>query len=171
MSERHHGLGAEHPEWDKIQNILIALILASLALDFLSQIYFGHSTIMFNVINYPVLVIPSILLMAMGYKLVSESHRVALQQSNEPKLVEDGVYSLVRHPMYLGEVLFLLGPIILEFSLAALTLWATLMYFCNWAAIYEERDLLRIMPEEYKAYQRRVPKWVPRRLRLQRNAQ
>jgi len=164
MPEKHMGLGAEHPKWDTIQNTLILLIFASLALDAISQVLLGHSTILISLLNFPILAVPAVFLIAIGYKLVSESHRVILR-NDQPKLVEDGVYSLVRHPLYLGELLVLLGLIVLEFSLVALVFWAALAICCDWAATYEERDLLRIFPEEYGAYQRRVPKWIPQRLR------
>ena len=164
MSDRHYGLGAEHPLWDTLQNILILLMIVSIVGDSLSQYFLGFSTIQVSVISTPLLLIPAALLIVIGYRLVSKSYEVVLMRSGQPRLIEDGVYSLVRHPMYLGVSLFLLGFLFLEFSLVAAFFLIVFAVACDWAATYEERDLVRTLGDEYRDYQRRVPKWVPRRL-------
>lgn len=164
MSDRHYGLGAEHPLWDTLQNIIILLMIASMVGDALSQYFLGVSTIQVSVVSMPLLLIPAVLLIVMGFRLVSKSYGVVLMRSGQPRLIEDGVYSLVRHPMYLGVTLFLLGFLFLEFSLVAVFFLIVFAVACDWAATYEERDLVRVLGEEYRDYQRRVPKWVPRRL-------
>ena len=160
-----YGLGAEHPKWDALQNALILSIFVSLVADALTWFYFGRSTILFSVLSYPISAVPAVLLIAVGYRLVVESHNVALLRAGQPKLIEDCMYSMVRHPMYLGILLLLFGVILLEFSMVAFMFWIILVFACEWAASYEERDLLRMLPDEYREYQRRVPKWIPRRLK------
>lgn len=150
--------------WDNLQNVLILLIIVSLVGDALSQYFLGFSTIQASILSQPLLLIPAALLFAVGYRLVSKSHRVVLMRSGQPRLVDDGVYSLVRHPMYLGGFLFLLGLLMLELSLVAAFFVLVFAVACDWAATYEERDLVRLLGDEYRDYQRRVPKWIPRRL-------
>jgi protein-S-isoprenylcysteine O-methyltransferase Ste14 len=85
-----------------------------------------------------------------------------ISASQQGELLTDGVYGRVRHPRYLG--------IVLEISAVAL--------FVNYLAGYvvvlvtvpgllaivqlEERELLRRFGKDYEAYQRRVPRFVPR---------
>jgi protein-S-isoprenylcysteine O-methyltransferase Ste14 len=142
------------------------LIIVSLVGDALSQHFLGFSTIQTSVIASPLMLMPAVLLFVVGYRLIKESHGVVLMRSGQPRLVEDGVFSLVRHPMYLGIFLFLLGFLMLEFSMVAAFFLLIFAVACDWAATYEERDLVRLLGDEYRNYQKRVPKWVPRRLRI-----
>jgi protein-S-isoprenylcysteine O-methyltransferase Ste14 len=158
-------LGAEHPRWDNIQNVLMLLLFVSLIGDAAAQFMTGTSTILFSAVSSPILVIPAALLITAGYRLITESHRVVLVSSGEAKLIQDGVYSLVRHPMYLGMILFFAGLLTVEFSIVAAIFWLILAVTCNWAASYEERDLERILGDEYREYQGKVHKWIPRLFR------
>jgi protein-S-isoprenylcysteine O-methyltransferase Ste14 len=141
------------------------LIIISLVGDALSQHFLNFSTIQTSVISSPLLLVPAVLLFTIGFRLMSKSHAVVLVRGGKPRLVADGVYSLMRHPMYLGMFLFLLGFLMLEFSLIAAFLLLVFAVACDWAATYEERDLEQLLGDEYREYQRRVPKWIPRRLR------
>ncbi len=69
------------------------------------------------------------------------------------------------HPLWdpLQVVIILL--ILVEFSLVVAMFWVFLAAASDWAATYEEKDLLRLLGDEYREYQRRVPKLIPRRLR------
>lgn len=76
------------------------------------------------------------------------------------KLVTDGPYGLVRHPLYIAEVIAAVGVIMLHFNaLSAITgvlILATQMR----RAMYEERVLSDAFPE-YAAYAARVPRFIP----------
>ena len=56
--------------------------------------------------------------------------------------------------------MILFGFLFLKFSLIAFAIWVVYFVLCDWMASYEERDLLRVLGEEYANYQRRVPKWL-----------
>ena len=70
------------------------------------------------------------------------------------KLVETGPYRVVRHPIYIGGVLFAAG-LSLVFSAWGLALTAVLAVFWIAKARLEERHLLRRFPE-YAEYRRRT---------------
>lgn len=76
------------------------------------------------------------------------------------KLVTDGPYRLVRHPLYITEVIAALGMILLHFNalsaMTGLVIVATQMR----RALYEERVLSDAFPE-YAAYADRVPRFIP----------
>ena len=80
----------------------------------------------------------------------------------QPKFVDSGVYAVVRHPMYLGTPLFCLSFLFISFSLLSIGIWVAFFIFYDKMATYEEKDLVRILGEEYIAYQKRVSKWFPR---------
>jgi protein-S-isoprenylcysteine O-methyltransferase Ste14 len=64
--------------------------------------------------------------------------------------------------MYLGVLMFCLGFFFASPSLLSLGVWIGFFIVYDKMATYEEKDLVRILGEEYIAYQKRVPKWFPR---------
>ena len=84
-------------------------------------------------------------------------------------LAKDGPYSLVRHPLYTGNALVLIG-----FTAAAALWWVlafSIFFFWFWypAAIeYEDRKLQRIFGAEWEEWAVRTPAIVPRTLKLVR---
>jgi len=64
--------------------------------------------------------------------------------------------------MYLGILLFCLGFFFISPSLLSFGVWLAFFVLYDEMATYEEKNLIRILGEEYVAYQKRVPKWFPR---------
>jgi protein-S-isoprenylcysteine O-methyltransferase Ste14 len=160
MPERHVRLGSEHPLWDRIQIVLIGSFLVAMLFDDVSTVSFGYSNILDRISAYPILLLPAVFLIASGAYLIKESHAAVFGKTGKPEFVDSGVYSLVRHPMYLGGLMILLGFLSLKFSLIAFAIWIVLLVLCDWMASYEEKDLLRVLGREYVDYQSRVPKWL-----------
>ena len=158
--EKHGGLGSEHPLWDRVQIVLITAFVAVMVVDNVSTLSFGYASTLERVTAYPILLLPAISLITLGLYLAKESHAKVFPKVEKPKFVDSGVYSLVRHPMYLGGLMILLGFLFLKFSLIAFVIWIIYVVLCNWMAGYEEKDLLRILGTEYVEYQRKVPKWL-----------
>jgi protein-S-isoprenylcysteine O-methyltransferase Ste14 len=76
-------------------------------------------------------------------------------------LVLRGPYRLVRHPVYLGELVSALGllvakphPLVVVFFIA----FSVLQY---WRTVFEERALAEAYPSQYPAYTSQVPRLVP----------
>jgi protein-S-isoprenylcysteine O-methyltransferase Ste14 len=158
--EKHVRLGSEHPLWDRIQIVLIGSFIVVMLLDDVSTLSFGYPSILERVSAYPILLLPAVFLITFGVYLVEKSHAAVFVKTGEAKFVDSGVYSLVRHPMYLGGLMILLGFLFLKFSLIAFAIWVVYFVLCDWMASYEEKDLLRVLGEEYADYQSRVPKWL-----------
>lgn len=158
--EKHVRLGSEHPLWDRIQIVLIGSFIVVMLLDNVSTLSFGYPSILERISAYPILLPPAVFLIACGIYLIKASHAAVFVRTGKPKFVDSGVYSLVRHPMYLGTLMILLGFLFLKFSLIAFAIWIVFFVLCDWMASYEEKDLLRILGKEYVNYQSRVPKWL-----------
>ena len=101
------GLGSEHPLWGRIQLLMLILFFAVWAIDTLSFFTFDYSTVIYEALAFPVLFAGSLLFFCLSFCLVLKSHKVVLEQVREkPELVDSGVCGWVRHPMYLGTLLF-----------------------------------------------------------------
>jgi protein-S-isoprenylcysteine O-methyltransferase Ste14 len=79
------------------------------------------------------------------------------------RLVVGGLYRYVRNPMYLAVLAAVVGQALLlgrlELVGYAAALAAAFAAFVHW---YEEPTLQRRFGEEYDAYRRSVPAWIPR---------
>ena len=160
LTEKHVRLGAEHPLWDRIQIVLIGSFIVVMLFDDISTVSFGYPNILERVSAYPILLVPAVLLIGFGAYLIKESHAAVFGKTGKPELVDSGVYSLVRHPMYLGGLMVLLGFLFRKFSLIAFAIWIVFLGLCDWMASYEESDLLRVLGRTYADYQNKVPKWL-----------
>ena len=81
----------------------------------------------------------------------------------ENRMVRDGLYRFVRHPQYTGLFIALFGEGVVHwptiFSVALLPVIILAYYFL---ARKEERDMIAIFGDDYRAYIDRVPMFVPR---------
>lgn len=75
------------------------------------------------------------------------------------RLVVGGLYGWVRHPMLCGGLLFLLTSGPSKNNLAFVCIYTTYMLI---GAYYEERRLVRIFGDQYRAYRQRVGAFVPK---------
>lgn len=89
---------------------------------------------------------------------------VAETHCSPKRLETTGVYSIVRHPQYLGWILAHIGMSFL------LSVWYSMLFTpILIAAIYmiskkEEDELMREFGEDYEDYQKEVPMMIPRRI-------
>jgi len=86
---------------------------------------------------------------------VSETHR-------PEKVITTGLYSRMRHPQYTGAILSHIGITFLLSSFYSL-LVTPLVIVVNYTLCWkEEKELLREFGEEYRNYQKSVPRFFPR---------
>ena len=90
-----------------------------------------------------------------GRGVVSHEHRPT-------EVISNGAFRYVRHPLYLGCILFYLGLAISTVSLLCLALLVPIILFYNYIAGYEEKLLVQKFGERYNSYQKITGKWVPR---------
>jgi len=75
------------------------------------------------------------------------------------RLVRQGIYAYIRHPIYVGDLLLLAG---LELALNSwLVLAALLPFLVVLRQVFVEESLLRARFEEYESYSRRTKRFIP----------
>jgi protein-S-isoprenylcysteine O-methyltransferase Ste14 len=70
-----------------------------------------------------------------------------------------GVYAFVRHPLYLFSLMIIWALPVMTEGLLIFNLGTTLYFI--FGSLLEEKRMLRIFGDEYRAYQQRVPWLVP----------
>ena len=83
-----------------------------------------------------------------------------MSQKDDPELVTAGPYSRVRHPIYSGIILAMIGTAIavsLYWLVAVVVLGAYFLY----SAVVEERSMTRLFPDSYPGYKRSTKMLVP----------
>jgi protein-S-isoprenylcysteine O-methyltransferase Ste14 len=76
------------------------------------------------------------------------------------RLVTSGPYAIVRHPLYLGEILAVAGVALQYLSAWSLLLWVLICTFQIQRMKYEERVLSEVFPQ-YADYEARTPRLLP----------
>jgi protein-S-isoprenylcysteine O-methyltransferase Ste14 len=149
----------EHPFGDSGQLILLVFFLIIWVVDsFLLQI----STFLSDDISlYIRLVILGLLIVTAVY-LIRSGHVVVKHEQGSTGVVSTGAFQYVRHPLYLGSIMFYLGLAVSTASLFSLGLVVLIFIFYNFIASYEEKLLENRFHEEYRNYKIKTGKWVPR---------
>lgn len=122
-------------------------------------------------------VVPVALRTTLGLVLLATSGVLALvsirtvfgERRDPPVVIRTGLYGVIRHPMYLSEVLLYAGFLFLSMSLAAAVVWVGIVAFLRHLCRHEEGLLLDRFGDEYRSYMRDVPMWVPRLRRPRRD--
>lgn len=152
-------LVGEHTFGDRGQLILLVIFL----LIWISDSFFiKYSTISPDsipsivrmIIGFPILIISGIFA-KYGLRIVFGEVR------DKPKIIEKGVFKIVRHPIYLGSILLYLGLTILTCSIASAILWIIIVIFYYYISKFEEKLLLKEFGRDYEKYMERVPMLIP----------
>jgi len=158
--QQRDDLVGEHTVGDAGQIVLACLFAATWILDtfFLKYTIFLNHYVPLGV-RIPLGVI---LLVLSGYLARTGLSIVFGEKREKPGVIRKSVFNVVRHPIYLSEILLYLGFLMLSISLAAVFVWIVAILFLHYISRYEERLLLARFGEEYEQYMRKVPMWIPR---------
>jgi protein-S-isoprenylcysteine O-methyltransferase Ste14 len=80
----------------------------------------------------------------------------------KPEVIRKSVFGVMRHPIYLAEILFYLGMLMFSISLTAAFILILTIAFLYFISRHEEKRLLERFKDEYKIYMKEVPMWIPR---------
>lgn len=157
-------LAGEHSFGDAGQLLLAGLFAAVWIAD---TFFYKYTTFLNQHVSLWIRVPPGLILLALSGYLAMASHSIVFGEEREnPSVIKKGVFKVVRHPIYLSEILLYLGLLMLSISLAAAVVWVAAIGFLYYISRYEEKLLIARFGEEYERYMREVPMWLPRFRRL-----
>lgn len=158
--EKRVDIAGENAWGDLGQLILFIVFIVGIILDLVFLRVgqsFGESVplLLRIIVALPVLIISGYLAQS-GLKIVFREERSKLM------VIRTGVFSLVRHPIYLGSILLYLGFIILSMSVITFGIWIIIIVFYVYISRYEENILIDKLGEEYEQYMHDVPMFTPK---------
>ena len=102
-------------------------------------------------------------LVFLGIGLFGEGWRELYRAHEQKRLATDGLYGVVRHPQYLGLFVGLFGEGVVHWpTVFSVGLFPFIVLAYALLARSEERRMVTEFGEAYRAYQRRVPMFIPR---------
>ena len=101
-------------------------------------------------------------LIVAGYLALQGMKVVFGEERSAPVVLKKGVFGIVRHPVYLGCILFYIALVIFSLSVSAAVICITIVVFYHYIARFEEKLLLAEFGEDYEKYMTAVPMWIPR---------
>lgn len=99
-----------------------------------------------------------------GLSVVAQGWREIYIARKKKRLATDGLYSVVRHPQYTGFFLIVFGEGIVHWpTIISVALFPVIVAAYTFLALREERAVLAEFGDEYREYQKRVPRFIPRK--------
>jgi protein-S-isoprenylcysteine O-methyltransferase Ste14 len=134
FSEGHHIIASYMPIWASLEVSLFGILIEGLG---------GALTLM-------------------GRNQLSRFGSGFLQIEGEHKLIKSGIYRIIRHPIYAGGLISIIG-LYLSFHSIVVTLMVSGIYFIVFRQrlLFEEEMLLQEFGEEYKRYMRKTWRLIP----------
>lgn len=165
--EHRPDIAGEHPQGDFFQGVFFIIFIAAIIIDRLTvrtHLWLSSYFPLWLRIGFAVLIFWAAWRTAMdGLKIVFGDIR------EKPYVLDTGVFSRVRHPVYLGAILMYAAGIVLSLSFPAFIVWMVIILYYHFLARYEEKLLIQKFGEEYRDYMKRVPMWLPRPVSSKRN--
>lgn len=164
--KQREDLAGEHSTSDIGQILLLILFISGLLVDrfilhfsdFLTQIIPIYPRV---ILSLPFFVL-SFILARSGLKTVFG------EQREELVIIKTGVFSVVRHPIYLGSILLYLALIIISLSIVAFCIWIIIILFYYFISRYEEKLLIDRLGSQYEEYMGEVPMFIPKSFKSKR---
>jgi len=162
-SHQHRSdLTGEHAFSDIGQLILLIIFLTIWIAD---SFVFEYSTFLTQYIsNYIRVPIALTILTISGLLAGFGLNTVFGKTRKEPQVITSGVFSIVRHPIYLSSILLYLGFILLSLSLLSVLVWFIIIIFYYQISRYEEKLLTQRFGSVYEEYKKKVPTLLPIKL-------
>lgn len=158
-SHKDNNLAGEHKITDVGQIILFIIFVLTIIVDkFMFKFSFRTIGSLPYLISIPIFVL---LFMAGSYFII-QSHGVVFGKGNkESRLIQEGVFSMVRHPMYFGSILLFLSFVVFSYSILSFLVWLVICLFYYFISKYEEQLLIKQFGDVFREYRKKVPMFIP----------
>lgn len=168
VQKHREDLTGEHKFGDAGQLIIAVLFLVVWILD---SFFLKYTTFINNYIPLAIQIILGVITLFIAFYLARAGMNIVFNEVREKHgVIRKGVFGIVRHPIYLSEILLYLGLLFLRISLAAVFIWIIAIVFLYLISRYEEKLLVERFGDEYKQYMKDVPMYLPKIRRKRKKA-
>ncbi len=145
---------------------LILIQIFSLAVVILAPFSDSHSIGVLNagnIVRYTglLITIPGFVLMQAGEKYLAKQFSIEVTLQKDHKLIQNGPYKVVRHPRYLGILIFFTGVSLTFRSLLGIFTVLALALVLIWRVFAEEKMMQEEFGKEWEEYQAKTWRLVP----------
>jgi len=156
-------LAGEHPYGDVGQLIIFILFLVVWISD---GFFLNYTTVADKYVPLAAQITVGTILMLLAVMLARSGLNTVFGKVREnPGVIRDGIFGVLRHPIYFSEMLFYLSLVVFRISLAALAVWLIAVLFLHYISRYEEKLLLERFGDDYRRYMKEVPMYFPKIIR------
>ena len=121
------------------------------------------STILDNFVPFPLRLILFCSILIFALLFVQISHRTLFKSHEPPStLIDKGILSRIRNPMYFGILLIYFACICLSISLISIAVLFLIFIVYNKMVKYEEKILEALFGDQFIEYKKKVPRWFPK---------
>jgi len=135
------------------ETVLLLILLNSTA-------WFQHPFALLQVFSW-ILLLGSLILAIHGFYLLRVIGKPRGKIEDTTRLVTQGAYCYIRHPLYASLLLFGAGALLKEVSWTSLALFIALAAFLIAAARIEEAENLQHFGSEYTEYMKKTKMFIP----------
>ena len=157
------GLGSEHKFNDALQLILFIGFFIVWGLD---SFYWHTTHFLNNMVPWWIRIIFFLMAISFCVYLVKVSWRIIFTGDHTGKVVRDEVYNIIRHPMYMGEIMLYVAFFFLTLSLVSFIYIIGTWIIIDRMASFEEKEMELRLGDQYRQYKMEVGKWIPKRMRM-----
>lgn len=145
---------------------LILIQIFSLAVVILAPFSDGRSIGILNVENTLryiglFIAIPGFVLMQAGEKYLAKQFSIEVTLQKDHKLIQSGPYKVIRHPRYLGILIFFTGISLTFRSLLGIFIVLALAGVLIWRVFAEEKMMREEFGKEWEEYQSKTWRLIP----------
>ncbi len=125
--------------------------------------FLKYTTFLNDYIPLAVQITVGTILLLIAFVMARSGMKIVFGKVREkPGVIRKRIMGVVRHPIYLSEMLFYLSLLFFRTSLAALAIWIIAVWFLYYISRFEEKLLLERFGDDYRRYMKEVPMYFPR---------
>lgn len=103
-----------------------------------------------------------VIIVVVSFRYISGWEFLGMKKAVKTELIREGIHGYVRHPIYLGTILILVGLVLFNpTDIVMLSVSVVFIYF-PFGIRFEEQRLLKELGEEYEKYKNEVPSILPK---------
>jgi protein-S-isoprenylcysteine O-methyltransferase Ste14 len=157
--DHREDLAGEYKWGDNLQLVLLFVFIIGIIFDLL---ILKISESWQNVFPWYFRIVIFVPMIIIAWYFVNRSHKKIFEdERKELILINTGIYSIIRHPMYFGSIMIYLSFVILTLSVISLMIFILGLILYYYLSRYEEKLLIEKVGKSYLEYMIKTPMLIP----------